>query len=138
MKASLFYRAAAVLLALFAVSHVLGFSQGDPEWHADAVVAAMKSVQFDGLGSKLSYWNFFYALGVSVGLFYLFSAVLAWQLGGLSGEAARKMRPVAWAFAATYAAIVAISYLYLFIIPIAMSALITLCLAAGAWLAGKA
>jgi hypothetical protein len=39
MKASMFYRIAAVLLLLFAVGHTLGFRQSDSKWGAFAKVS---------------------------------------------------------------------------------------------------
>ena len=50
MKASVFYRIAAVLLLLFAGAHTLGFRQSDPTWGVDALLNAMRSIHFDMLG----------------------------------------------------------------------------------------
>jgi hypothetical protein len=77
------------------------------------------------------------AAGFSVGVLYLFAAILAWQLGGLPAANLALMRGTAWAFALCFAAITVVSWRYLFIIPIVFSILITLCLAAAAWLSGK-
>jgi hypothetical protein len=138
MRASIFYRAAAVLLLLFAIGHTLGFSQPpDPSWHADTVVDSMRAIHFDVMAFNTSYWGFFMGAGLSVGLLYLFAAVLAWQLGGLPLETLARMRITLWAFAFCFAAIAVVSWHYLFFIPIAFSALVTLCLAGGAWLASK-
>jgi hypothetical protein len=138
MKASLFYRIAAILLLLFAIGHTLGFRQSDPAWHADAVLAAMQSVHFDVTGFTRSYWDLFQAAGFSVGVFFLFSAILSWQLGSLQLASLRQMRVAAWAFVLCFAAVTVLSWMYLFLIPIAFSALITLCLAVAAWLSTKA
>jgi hypothetical protein len=86
VKASLFYRIAAVLLLLFAVGHTLGFRQSDPVWGVDALLGSMRSIHFDVQGFSRTYWDLFVAAGFSVGVFYLFAAVLAWQLGGLPAE----------------------------------------------------
>lgn len=137
MKASLFYRIAAVLLLLFAVGHILGFRQADPAWHADTVLSAMQSVHFDVMGFTRSYWDLFQAAGFSVGVFFLFSAILSWQLGGLPPASLQQMRVAAWAFALCFAAVTVFSWMYLFLIPVAFSALITLCLAVAAWLSMK-
>src|SRR3954465_14757457 len=110
MKASLFYRIAAVLLLLFAGAHTLGFRQSDPKWGVDALLASMRSIHFDVLGSNRSYWDLFVAAGFSVGVFYLFSAVLAWQLGGLPLAPLALMRGTAWAFALSFAAITVVSW----------------------------
>src|SRR2546422_9748919 len=83
MKASMFYRIAAVLLLLFAVGHTLGFRQSDPQWGTDALLGSMRSIHFDVQGFNRTYWDLFVAAGFSVGGLYLFAAVLAWQLGGL-------------------------------------------------------
>jgi hypothetical protein len=134
MKASVFYRIAAVLLLLFAAGHTLGFRQSDPQWGADAMLSSMRSIHFNLQGFNRTYWDLFCGAGFSVGVFYLFAAVLAWQLGSLRAETMTALRGVAWAFALCFAAITVISWLYLFVLPIAFSVLITICLAAAAGL----
>ncbi|HEY7404944.1 MAG TPA: hypothetical protein VIB39_15575 [Candidatus Angelobacter sp.] len=137
MKASVLYRVAAVLLLLFAAGHTLGFRQSDPKWGVDALLSSMHSIHFDIQGFNRSYWDLFVAAGFSMSVFFVFSAILAWQLGGLPAETLARMRGIAWAFALCFAAITVVSVMYLFIIPIVFSALVTVCLAAGAWRAGK-
>jgi len=137
MKASLLYRIAAVLLVLFAAGHTLGFSQSDPTWGVEAVVGSMRSIHFDVQGFHRSYWDFFVAAGFTVGVFYLFAAILAWQLGGLPAATLSLMSHTAWAFALCFAAITVVSCIYLFIIPIAFSIVITLCLTGAAWRSRK-
>jgi hypothetical protein len=137
MKASLFYRIAAVLLLLFAVGHTLGFRQSDPAWGVDALLGSMKSIHFDVQGFSRTYWDIFVAAGLLVGVFYLFAAVLAWQLGGLPAGTLAAMRVTAWAFALCFAAIAVVSWRYLFILPIAFAIVITVCLTVAAWLSAK-
>ena len=138
VRAPILYRAAAVLLILFAIAHTLGFRQPpDPKWGADAVVASMRSLHFDVQGSSRSYWDFFMAAGLSVGVLYLFAGILAWQLGGLPAEARARLRGVAWALALSFAALTVVSWLYLFITAVVFSAVVTLCLASAAWLSAK-
>jgi hypothetical protein len=134
MKASVFYRVAAVLLLLFAVAHTLGFRQSDPKWGVDALLASMQSVHFDVAGSSRTYWDLFLAAGFSVGVFYLFAAMLSWQLGSLPAETLSRMRVTAWAFALCFAAITVVSWRYLFILPVVFSFVITVCLVSAAWL----
>src|SRR3954464_4433560 len=133
MKASMFYRIAAVLLLLFAVGHTLGFRQSDPKWGVDALLGSMRSIHFDVQGFDRTYWDIFVAAGFSVGVFYLFASILAWQLAGLPAATLALMRGTTWAFALSFAVIAVVSWKYLFIIPIAFSILITLCLTAAAW-----
>jgi hypothetical protein len=118
MKASMFYRIAAVLLLLFAVGHTLGFRQSDPQWGVEALLGSMRSIHFDVQGFKRTYWDIFEAAGFTVGLFYLFAAILAWQLGGLPAATVALMRGTAWAFAICFAAITVVSWRYLFVLPI--------------------
>jgi hypothetical protein len=134
MKASLFYRIAAVLLLFFAVGHTLGFRQSDPNWGVATLLASMRSIHFDVQGFSRTYWDLFVAAGLSVGVLYFFAAILAWQLAGLPPETLALMRGTAWAFALCFAAITVVSWRYLFILPIVFSAVITVCLLAAAWL----
>lgn len=137
MKASLFYRIAAVLLLLFAIAHTLGFRQSDPQWGVDALVGSMRSIHFDVMGSSRTYWDLFEAAGFCVGVFYLFAAILAWQLGSLPAATLAVMGAARWAFALCFAAIAVVSWKYLFILPIIFSVVITLCLIVAAWLSAK-
>src|SRR6266850_4135480 len=134
MKASMFYRVAAVLLLLFAVAHTLGFRESDPQWGVDALLGSMRSIHFDLQGFSRTYWDLFVAAGFCVGVFYLFAAILAWQLGGLPAATLALMRGTAWAFALCFAAITVVCWRYLFILPIVFSMVITVCLIAAAWL----
>src|SRR5260370_31750540 len=99
MKASAFYRIAAILLLLFDIGHTLGFRQSDPKWGVDALLASMRSIHFDVQGFSRTYWDLFVGAGLFVSVFLLFAAVLAWQLGGLSAEPLGLTRPTSWAIA---------------------------------------
>ena len=137
MKASVFYRIAAVLLLLFAIGHTLGFRQSDPAWGVDQLLGSMRSIHFDVQGFNRTYWDLVVAAGFSVGVLYLFAAIFAWQLGGLPAATLALMRGTVWAFALCFAVITVVSWRYLFVIPIAFSIVITLCLTAAAWLSAK-
>ena len=137
MKATTLYRVAAVLLLLFAIAHTLSFRESDPSWGIDALRSSMRSIHFDVQGFNRTYWDFFVAAGFTAGVLYLFAAILAWQLGGLPVATLALMRGTTWAFALAFAAITVVSWRYLFIIPVAFSIAITVCLTAAAWLSGK-
>src|SRR5436853_4789970 len=126
MQASMFYRIAAVLLLLFAVGHTLGFRQSDPKWGVDALLGSMRSIHFNVQGSNRTYWDLFVAAGFSVGVFYLFAAILASPLGSLSAATLAMMRGTGGAFALCFAAITIVSWRYLFIVPMVLSLGITL------------
>jgi hypothetical protein len=137
MRSSLFYRIAAILLLLFAVGHTLGFRQSDPTWGVDTLLGSMRSIHFEVQGFSRTYWDLFVAAGFSTGVFYLFAAVLAWQLGALPAQTLAVMRVIVWALALSFAAMTVVSWRYLFMVPIAFSILITVCLTAAAWLSGQ-
>ena len=137
MKASTFYRIAAVLILLFAIGHTVGFLQSDPKWGVDSLLLSMKSTHFHIQGFSRSYWDFFVGFGLLVTVFLLLAAVLAWQLGGVALGTLATMRGVAWAFALCFLAITVLSWRYFFAIPIGLSSLITLCLILAAWLSAK-
>ena len=135
MKASMFYRIAAVLLLLLDAGHTSGFPWSDPKWGVD--LGSMRSTHFYIMGFSRTYWDFYVGFGLFVSVFLLLAVVLAWQLGGLPAVTLALMSGTAWAFALCFAAITVVSWRYLFIIPIAFSIVITLCLTAAAWLSAK-
>src|SRR4051812_36846186 len=132
MRASVFYRIAAVLLLLFAAGHTFGFRQNVPEWKADAVLASMRSIHFDAQGFDRSYWDFFSGFGLFFSVFLVFAAVLAWLLAGLPAEVLSRLRSIAWALALCFVAITALSWIYTFTLPAVLSTLTTVFLIAAA------
>lgn len=137
MKPSVLYRIAAVLLLLFCIGHTLGFRQIDPKWGVDSLIGSMRSIHFDAQGFSRTYWDFFVGFGLFVSVFLLFSAVLAWQLGGLSQETLKLMPLVTWSLALLFVGVTVLSWMYFFIAPVIFSAVIALCLIVAAWLARK-
>jgi len=137
LKPSVLYRIASALLLLFAIGHTLAFHQTDPEWKVDGVVASMRTIRFDAQGFSRTYWDFFMGSGLTVGVFLLFAAILAWQLGGLSRQTLRLLPVVTWALALLFVGLTVLSWMYLFTVPVLFSAVISACLIAAAWLAGN-
>src|SRR5579863_1950590 len=135
MKASVFYRIAAVLLLLLDAGHTSGFPWSDPQWGVD--LGAMRSTHFYIMGFSRTYWDFYVGFGLTISVILLLAVVLAWQLGSLPPESLARMRGTAWTFALCFAAITVLDWKYFFIIPIVFSIAITLCLTAAAWLVPK-
>jgi len=135
MKASAFYRIAAVLLLLLDAGHTSGFPWSDPQWGVD--LGSMRSTHFYIMGFTRTYWDFYVGFGLIVSVFLLLAVVLAWQLGGLPPEFLARMRVTAWAFALCFAAITVLDLKYFFVIPIVFSIVITFFLIAAAWRSGK-
>ena len=138
MRASLLYRIGSVLLLLFAAGHTFGFLQVDPKWGVDSLVQSMKSTHFNANGSDRTYWDFYVGFGLFVTVLMVFAAITAWQLGRLPGETLSRLRFSTWGFAVCFAAVAFLSWRYFFIVPVIFSVLIFLCLAAAAWISGRA
>jgi hypothetical protein len=137
LKASAFYRIAAVLMLLFDVGHTVGFRQSDPKWGVDTLISSMRSIHFDCQGFSRTYWDFYVGFGLFVTVLLLFAAVLAWQLSGLPAGTLALMRGTAWALALCFLAVTILSWRYFFIVPLGFSIVITVCLIAAAWLSAK-
>ena len=130
------YRIAAVLILLFDLGHSAGCPWSDPAWGVD--LGVIRSSHFNILGSSRTYWDFYVGFGLFVSVLLLPAAVLAWQLGGLPAEALRLLRRTAWALTICFAALTVLSGVHFFIIPIAFSGAITLCLGIAAWRSPRA
>src|SRR5258708_15191831 len=126
MRASVFYRIAAVLLLLFEAGHTSGFPWSDPKWGVD--LGSMRSTHFYIMGFSRTYWDFYLGFGLFVSAFLLLAVVLAWQLGGLPPESLARMRGTALTFAPCFAAINVLAWKYFFIFPIVFSIVSKLCL----------
>src|SRR5258708_8464267 len=96
MKASIFYRIAAVLLLLFEAGHTSGFPWSDPQWGVD--LRSMQSTHFYIMGFSRTSWDFYVGFGLFVSAFLLLAVVLAWQLGALPPVSFVRLRGHAWAF----------------------------------------
>jgi hypothetical protein len=137
VKARILYRISSVLLLLFAAGHTLGFRQTDPEWGLNSLIGSMHTIRFDVQGFSRTYWDFFVGFGLFVSVFLVFAAVLAWQLGNLPPQILTLLRGPAWALVICFVAVMILSWRYFFLVPLVFTILITLCLAAAAWLSAK-
>ena len=124
------FRLTTLLLLLYCLGHTLGALVSTPTFGAesDRVMAAMQSVHFDASGSDCSWFGFYLGFGYDVSIFFLFSGVLTWFLGGMSRSDQRRWAPITWALFASYAATLVLAITYFFVVPIIFSSLITLLL----------
>jgi len=130
MTTRVLYRIAAVLILLFDVGHSAGFPWSDPAWGVD--LGGMRTTHFNVIGFSRTYWDFYVGFGLSVSVFLLLAAILAWQLRSLSAPDLRRMRLTAWSLAACFAGLTVLNVMYFFTIPIVFSSVITVCLVAAA------
>jgi len=134
MKPTLFYRIAAVLLLLFAAGHTVGFLRFvPPTAEGQAVRSAMHNVHFALGRGTYSYAGFYDGFGLTVSVYLVFSAFLAWHLGALARRRPEAIGALAWAFFATQAAQLVLSLVYFFTAPAIFSGVVVACLGIAAW-----
>jgi hypothetical protein len=134
MKPTLLYRIASGLLILFAVSHTMGLFTKPPSTEASVARAAMNNVHFQFMGADCTYGRFFIGFGLLLTAYLLFSAFVALHLGGLARKNPEAIGAFGWAFFTVQMANLALSWIYFFIAPVAVSALVAVCLGWAAWL----
>jgi len=129
MKATLLFRIASGLLVVFAASHtngLLAFKASEAQ--VRGVREAMDNVHFQFLGANCSYGDFYIGFGLLFTAYLLFSAFLAWYLGDLARKAPHMIKALAWGFFTVQIANFALSGVYFFSAPAAISALVSVCL----------
>jgi hypothetical protein len=139
MKATLLYRIVSVLFLLFAAGHTLGFLHFKPPTAAGRVVFdAMNDVHFQIGSGNFTYGGFYAGFGLLVTVYLLFSAFLAWHLGGLAGHDPQAIGALGWVFFLVQAATLVLSWIYFSVPPVVLSALVAVCVGWAAWLVQRA
>ena len=134
MKPTLLYRIAAVLYVLLAAAHSVGFQRFvPPTAEGVAVRDAMFNTHFALHGGTFSYGGFYNGFGLSVGIYMLFAAFLAWHLGSLAKRDPAAIGALGLAFCAMQIAQLVICLMYFFTAPIVFESVIALVLALAAW-----
>jgi hypothetical protein len=134
MKPTPLYRIASGLLVVFAASHTYGlltFRALSPEGRG--VRQAMDEVHFQLMGADCSYGGFYTGFGLLFTAYLLFSAFLAWHLGGLARKNPQTIGALGWSFFMVQVANLALSWIYFFPAPVVVSTLATFCLGLAAW-----
>jgi hypothetical protein len=128
------FRVASYLLMVFFVGHTAGgmLAQKSLGPDADAVFASMKAVHFTSHGATHSWYGIWFAFGLLVSVFLLFSAVAAWQLDKVNAACWPSVSVIAWALVASHACNAALSWTYFFAGPGIFATIVTILLAAGA------
>ena len=134
MKPTLLYRIAAILYVLLATAHTIGFQRFVPPT-ADGVAVrdAMFNTHFALHGGAFSYGGFYLGFGLSVGIYMLFAAFLAWHLGSLAKRDPAAIGALGFVFCAMQVAQLAICVVWFFTAPIVFESVIALVLALAAW-----
>jgi len=138
MSATLLYRIAAFVFALFAFGHTYGFlSLHAPSAEARTVFDAMSTVHFEVGGRSFSYGGFYRGFGLSCTVSLLLSAFLSWHLGELARSAPGAIGALGWVFFAAQLAGVVLSFLYFGLPPMVLSTLVAAIVGLAAFLAGR-
>jgi len=132
MKASIWFRALAVILALFTLGHTvgtIGAVTAAPE--EAAVIAAMQGYRVPVMGFLRTYWEFYRGFSISISVLLAVLAVLAWQVGSLSQRNPRAALPFAITVLIACVAQAIVCFLYFFTAPMALSTLSVVCAGIG-------
>ena len=124
------FRIAAYVLVLFMLGHTFGAVVATPRFggESDAVVSLMKSVHVTSQSADCTWYGFYRGFGVLVSIWFVFSAVLAWHVGGMSPGDRRLFAPVTWALFLCHAAGAVVAWVYFFPAPQLFSSVIALLL----------
>ncbi len=130
MKATLWFRIAAVVMLLFGVLHTIGFlGLRPPSAEGMAVWNGMNGVSFSINGGTYSYGHFYRAFGLSITMAQLFGAWVAWTLGSMARCGDRGVRAIACGIIAWQIVGIAIAALYVSAEPAALSTVTVICIA---------
>lgn len=132
MKSWIWFRALAVILAIFTLGHTVGTMSSltnTPE--EAAVISAMQAHRFPVMGFLRSYWDFYRGFSVTITVLLAVLAVIAWQLGAISRRNPETARPIAITLLIGCAANAVVSWKYFFAAPMLTSVATVLCAGVG-------
>jgi len=133
MTATLLYRIAAVLLILFAVAHTFGTLLAPPPTPEAAALRHAMNQAFEVKGKSYSYGSFYTGLAVSITIYLLFLAFLAWHLGSVAARTPDAIGALGWVLCAAKVATLVVAWVYIAAAPAISSALVALLLGLAAW-----
>lgn len=128
MKSWIWFRALAVVLALFSAGHTIGtiprITRGAQE---EALFTAMQGFRFPIMGFTRSYWDFYRGFSLTITVDLAALAVIAWQLGTISREEPRRAIPIGVTLLMACVATLLLSGKYFFGGPILSSGIAIIC-----------
>jgi hypothetical protein len=137
-KAVLLLRIASVLALIHGVLHTIGGVFGSvAQGPMQTAATAMQVNQFDAMGSRRTYWEFFIGYGLVLTVKFLVETVVFWQLATLLKSYGLQIRPLLIAFCVGYVADAFIAWRYFFAGPAVFEIVIAGCLFWAWWLAGR-
>jgi len=128
MNTARLYKIASVLLFLFAIGHTAGLLKPNGFGNeGDEALASMHTVHVQVMGSDHTFWDFYIGFGLLVTVLFVFTGILAWQLGKLWGSQPDAVKALALPFFLCQTAVAVLCCTNFFLVPIVFSLLITLC-----------
>ena len=132
MKSWIWFRALAVVLAIFTLGHTLGTRRAittSPE--EAAVISSMRQYRLPVMGFLRSYWEFYRGFSVTITVLLAALAVIVWQLGILSRRNPREALPLSITVLIACVANAIVSFSYFFAAPMVMSVVSVICASLG-------
>jgi hypothetical protein len=137
MNPSRLLRIASILTLFFAAGHTIGgLSFWSPAGETE-VLRAMRSFHFDAGGVNRTYLDFYLGFGYILSVYLLLQAVAFWQLASIAKSDAFRIRPLIGSFVLASIASAALSWRFIFVVPVVCSAAIAVCLGLAFYVAGK-
>jgi hypothetical protein len=122
-------RIASMISLFFAVGHTLGgLTKSWSPIGETGVLTAMRTFRFAVEGVNRSYLEFYRGFGFLLSVSVLMQAVLLWQLATLAAADRTLARPFVATFFLMSIASSALTWRYLFPLPVCFGAVLTLCL----------
>lgn len=128
MTQTFWLRAAAIVTLLFAAGHLMGASSSWSPLGETAVLQAMRSFQFDVMGSRRTYETLYVGFGIYIGVLMLAKATLLWQLARVARTQPASARPLAVTLGVASAVEAVVCSLYIFVVPTLFAGAVTACI----------
>ena len=133
MKSWLWFRALAVILAIFTLGHTVGTRHAITTTPGEtAVVASMQGYQVPVMGFLRTYWDFYRGFSITITVLLATLMVIAWQVGTLSRRNPTEAFPLATTILVACIANALVSFAYFFTAPMVTSTAAVICAAIGA------
>ena len=117
MTTTTWLRVSSVISLLFALGHVLGGLKYWSPMGDNPVLQVMRATEFDTMGARRSYFDFYMGFGHSLSVAQVMLAILLWQLATLARINALDVRPLIGVIALATLAGGVIAWRYIFPVP---------------------
>jgi hypothetical protein len=129
MKAWIWLRVLAVLLAFFAAGHTLGTAAPKVRHGSQeaALFTAMQNFRFPVMGFERTYWDFYRGFALVISILLLVMTSIAWQLSTISRNDPRQPLSMAITLLLGCVGLAVLSWIFFFVAPILISILAVAC-----------